>query len=57
MRIAICFYGLVGSKIGKNGVGEILDPRIAYNHYKKHIFDSDFCIFDGARISFTKSNI
>jgi hypothetical protein len=39
MRIAICFYGLVGSKVGKNGVGEIIDPKIAYEYYKKHIFD------------------
>ncbi len=39
MKIAICFYGLVGSKVGKNGLGENLDPSIAYEYYKKHIID------------------
>jgi hypothetical protein len=39
MKIAICFYGLVGSKIGKNGTGEQLDPNIAFEYYKKHLFD------------------
>lgn len=39
MRIALCFYGLVGSKIGKNGKGESLDSTIAYEYYKKHIID------------------
>ncbi len=38
-RVALCFYGLVGSKIGKNGNGESLDPTIAYEYYKKHILD------------------
>jgi hypothetical protein len=39
LRVALCFYGLVGSKIGKNGNGESLDPTIAYEYYKKHILD------------------
>lgn len=39
MRVALCFYGLVGSKVGKNGKGENLDPNIAYEYYKKHIMD------------------
>jgi hypothetical protein len=39
MRIALCFYGLVGGKLGKNGRGESLDPTIAYEYYKEHIID------------------
>ncbi|ETX12581.1 hypothetical protein MUS1_03070 [Marinomonas ushuaiensis DSM 15871] len=31
MRIALCFYGLVGSKANKDGAGTSLDPTIAYN--------------------------
>ena len=30
MKIALCFYGLVGSKADKNGTGIPLDPAIAY---------------------------
>jgi len=30
MKVALCFYGLVGSQVGKNGVGISLDPAIAY---------------------------
>ena len=30
MRIALCFYGLVGSKTDKNGTGIPLDPSIAH---------------------------
>jgi hypothetical protein len=41
MKIAICFYGLVGSKELKNGNGEALDPKIAYEFYKKHIFNKN----------------
>jgi len=37
MRIALCFYGLVGSKADKNGDGVALDPRIAYNLNKKNL--------------------
>lgn len=39
MRIAICFYGLVGSKIDKSGIGEKLDPKIAFDLNKKNIID------------------
>jgi hypothetical protein len=39
MKIAICFYGLVGSVSDKNGNGIPLDPSIAYKYYKKNIFD------------------
>lgn len=41
MRIAVCFYGLVGSSIGKNGKGKQLNPSIAYKLYKKHIFSKN----------------
>jgi hypothetical protein len=39
MRIAICFYGLVGSRSDKNGQGLPLDPAIAHKYYKENIFD------------------
>ena len=38
MRIAICYYGLVGSKNKKYGKGELLDPKICYEYYKKKHF-------------------
>tara|TARA_B110000114_G_scaffold185225_1_gene231380 strand:- start:1884 stop:2681 length:798 start_codon:yes stop_codon:yes gene_type:complete len=41
MKIAICFYGLVGSVSDKNGVGRLLDPKIAYDYYKKNIFNKN----------------
>jgi len=39
MRVALCFYGLVGSKIGKDGKGENLNPTIAFEYYKKYILE------------------
>lgn len=39
MRIAICFFGLVGGKSGKNGTGGSIDAKVAQEYYKKHIFD------------------
>ena len=41
MKIAICFYGLVGSVSDKNGVGRLLDPKIVYDYYKKNIFNKN----------------
>ena len=41
MKVALCFYGLVGSKVGKNGQGEDLDPEIAYELYRKNIIDKN----------------
>ena len=41
MKIAICFYGLVGSVSDKNGTGTSLDPSIAFNYYKENIFDKN----------------
>ena len=40
MRIAICFYGLVGSRVNKNGEGEDLDPKVAYKYYKEFILNN-----------------
>lgn len=39
MKVAICFYGLVGSALDKNGVGLQLDPKIAWDLNKKNIID------------------
>lgn len=41
MRVALCLFGLVGGKIGKNGKGENLDPAIAYKKYKEFIIDKN----------------
>ena len=40
-RIAVCFYGILGSKIGKGGIGETIPPEEGYHYYKKHIFDKN----------------
>ncbi len=47
MRVAICFYGLIGGKSKKFGEGEQLDPIEAYNFYKKNVFSqlSNYDIF------------
>ena len=42
MKVALCFYGLLGSVNGRSGDTEksssdVLD--IAFNHVKKHILD------------------
>jgi hypothetical protein len=41
MKIAICFYGLVGSLSDKNGQGIPIDPSIGYKYYKENIFDTN----------------
>ena len=41
MKVAICFYGLVGSISDKNGNGVLLDPMIGYKYYKEHVFDTN----------------
>jgi len=38
MKIAICFYGLVGGKSKKFGAGEQLDPREAFKYYDMNVF-------------------
>ena len=47
MKVAICFYGLVGSCEKKYGVGKSLDPKIALKYYKKNIFKyiKDYDVF------------
>ena len=37
MKVAICFYGLVGSTTDKNGKGLSLDPKIAYKLNHDHL--------------------
>jgi len=39
MRTAICLYGLVGGKSGKDGSGEDIPFEKCYASYKKHIID------------------
>ncbi|MDB3972304.1 hypothetical protein N9400_02585 [Candidatus Thioglobus sp.] len=41
MKVALCFYGLVGGITGKNGKGKSLDPKIAYELYKENILDQN----------------
>ena len=38
MKIALCFYGLVGSTNFKYGTGKPLDPNICAKLYKKKFF-------------------
>jgi hypothetical protein len=38
MKVAFCFYGLVGGKSKKFGLGEQLDPSNVYRYYKKNVF-------------------
>ena len=37
MKVAICFYGLVGSISRKSGLGTSLDPNIAYDLNYRHL--------------------
>ena len=39
MRIAVCFYGLVGSAQKKFGKGKSLNPKLSYKFYKKNVFE------------------
>ena len=47
IKIALCFYGLVGSSNFKHGRGEALNPNICASYYKKNFFDynSDVDVF------------
>ena len=40
MKIAVCFYGLVGSVDKKYGEGRSLNPGICYDYYKKNVFET-----------------
>ncbi len=44
MRIAVCFYGLVGSADKKYGKGTLLDPKICHEYYLKNVFLNDHII-------------
>ena len=39
MKTALCLYGLVGGKAGKDGEGGNINWKIAYDHYKRNIID------------------
>ena len=41
MRIAICFYGLVGSVNDKNGIGKSLDPKNGFEYFDKNILSAN----------------
>lgn len=41
MKVALCLFGLVGSKEGKDGKGGNIDYMVAYEHYKKHVLDKN----------------
>lgn len=41
MKVAICFYGLLGSKVGVGGKGEVISADESFEYYKKHIFDKN----------------
>ena len=46
MKIAVCFYGLVGSRSDKNGQGVALDPSIAYKlNYENLIKGNNVDVF------------
>lgn len=47
MKIAICFYGLVGSISDKNGKGKSINPELGFNYFKKNILNprDDFHVF------------
>ena len=40
MKIAVCFYGLVGSVDKKYGEGRSLNPGICYDYYKKNVIET-----------------
>lgn len=41
MKVALCLFGIVGGKEGKDGKGGNVDYQIAFDHYKKHILDKN----------------
>lgn len=46
MKVALCFYGLVGSRSDKNGEGISLDPSLAYKlNYQNIIKNNDVDVF------------
>ena len=41
MKVALCLFGIVGGKEGKDGKGGNVDYQIAFDYYKKHILDKN----------------
>ncbi len=41
MKVAVCLYGLVGGKGGKDGAGGDIPFEKCYNQYKKHVIDKN----------------
>jgi hypothetical protein len=41
VKVAICFYGLIGGRADKSGKGVPLDPTIAYELNKKNLLEND----------------
>jgi hypothetical protein len=39
MKSALCLFGIVGGRTGKDGAGGDADFRLCWQHYKKNIFD------------------
>lgn len=38
-RIALCLFGIIGGREGKDGLGGVIDFEFCYEHYKKNIID------------------
>jgi len=43
MKAAICFSGIVGGTLGKNGLGEDIDYDLCYNYFKKFVIEPNNC--------------
>ena len=41
MKVALCLFGLAGGTQGKDGKGETIDPTIAFEYYREHIFSKN----------------
>jgi len=41
MKVAVCLFGIVGGRSGKNGQGGYIDYELCAEHYKKHIFNNN----------------
>jgi len=41
MKVALCFFGIVGGNKGKNGKGGYIDYELCAEHYKKHIINNN----------------
>jgi len=41
VRIAVCYFGLVGGVLGKSGYGHNISPEIGYYYYKKNLLNQN----------------